>query len=189
MTRVVGLAKLASVVLLTAALAACERSATAPIATEIVPRLDRGGSDQDKSLEAPAHTGGTARRTLGHRGGHVEFDDPSARGIDYELDVPAGAVDGSTTFELKVLPGRTYLVSLTATGADGTDVGKHGFKQPVRLTISYSTAKHPAPAGHLQIVWLPDDGSTPVPVKTQVNSGQKTITGFLPHFSRYTVWF
>ncbi len=183
MTRV-GLAKLAGVLLLTATFAACERSATAPAAPTIAPRLDAGGRDKVQELEAPNHGGGKASGYIGRRGGRVHFDDRSARGVEYWLDVPPGAVDGATLFEMQVLPGETYRVSLKATDHDG-DVGAKGFKQPVRLTISYSTAKHPAPPGRLLVAWFPDDGSAPVPVKTQVNPGQKTATGFLPHFSKW----
>ena len=42
MSRVVGLAKLATVVLITLALGACERSVTAPTVATMAPRLDAG---------------------------------------------------------------------------------------------------------------------------------------------------
>ncbi len=187
MSRVVGLAKLASVLFVTAVLA-CDRSATAPAPLAVAPRLDAGGRDKSQELEAPSHRGGNTSDYVGRRGGRLRFDDASARGIVFQLDIPSGAVDRSTLFEMQVLPGATYQVTLKAT-VDGADVGAKGFKQPLRLTISYSTAKHPAPPGQLLVVWLPDDGSAPVPVKTQFNAGQKTVTGFLPHFSRYSVIF
>jgi len=184
MTRVVGFAKVARALLLTTALAACERSATSPTALTMVPRFDAAGAAQ---LEAPSHRGGTISNAFGRKGGHLEFRDSSAQGIAYQLDVPPDAVDDDATFELNVLPGQSYVVSLKATGAGGADVGRKGFRQAVRLTISYASARHPAAAARMVVLWLPDDGSAPVPMRTLVNPVQKTITAYLPHFCRYTI--
>ncbi len=183
MSRVVGLAKLASVLLLTTAFAACERSTTTPTAP--TPRL--GVADNGQELAAPSHLGGKVSGSIGARGGELHFDDYSARGIEYWLDVPAGAVSGSTAFSMKVNGGRNFRVDLSAT-ADGVDVGARGFARPVRLTISYAAARVPSPS-RLRIVWLPDDGSAPVPVITHVDPNHRTVTGYLPHFSHWTVWY
>ncbi len=184
MARRFTLVQVTAIIMAAAALVACEGSGTGP-AQSTAPRLSVGSNPDTPQLPAPAHKGGKQSGLIGKNGGHLHFDDSSAAGVEYWLDVPAGAVRSNTTFEMEVLPGESYVVSLKAT-ADGGDVGKNGFGQPVRLTISYAAAKHPVTPTRISVAWLPDDGGSPVPVKTQVNPGQKTLTGYLQHFSHYT---
>lgn len=185
MSRRSPLAHVPAVVLSLALLVGCERSATDP-AQVTAPRFGAAHATDNARLQAPEHKGGKQSGVIGRHGGRLHFDDASAPGVDYWLDVPAGAVRSSTTFEMEVLPGAGYDVSLKATVA-GRDVGKDGFGQPVRLTISYATARHPVAPLRLTVAWLPDGGADAIPVKTQINPGQKTLTGYLPHFSKYTV--
>ena len=186
MSRAAPLAKLASLLLLTAIFPACERSATAPtLAPTLAPSLDVRGHKQEARLEAPAHDGGAVARTVGRSGGHVRFHDASARGIEYELDIPAGALKTETAISMTVLGDGHYDVELSAQ-VDGKEVGDKGFRQPLRLTFSYATAKHPAPPPHLAVACVLPDGSFQE-VKTQANPGRKTLTGYLPHFSKWTI--
>ena len=186
MPRLSQLAQVPAVLLAVAMLLACERSSTGP-APATTPSFSVGSTADDGQLQAPGHAGGRQVGTMGSGGGHLHFVDSSTPGIEYWLDVPAGALSTSASVQLEVLPGDRYLVSLRATSAAGEDVGRKGFGQPVRLTISYATTRTAAPPPRLFIACIPDDGGAPVVVKSQVNPGQLTVTGFLPHFSHWSI--
>ena len=102
------------------------------------------------------------------------------------LTVPAGAVDGPTTFTMTKLLGDVE-VGLTATRLLPNDVGSQGFKVPLKLSLSYAgVAETPANAAELKVVWVKANGDLEVQ-PSEVNVAGKVVTGSLSHFSQYAL--
>jgi hypothetical protein len=132
--------------------------------------------------------GESASKVIGPDGGSVEL-------IGHRIDVPAGAVGAPTRFTLTVIPERAE-VELEAT-ADGmlgtvTNVGKRGFRVPVRVTMSYERtrfANNPPGVDHLSILRVVSRlgyaKSEPVPVV--VNEAARTVSAELESFSRFAL--
>jgi hypothetical protein len=102
----------------------------------------------------------------------------------HTLVVPAGAVDGPTTFVM-TKSSDALEVSLTATQSLLNDVGSRGFRKPVTLTLSYKNAESvSADESKLRILWLKPDGTQEAQPSTVDVQGRK-VTADLSHFSDY----
>lgn len=102
------------------------------------------------------------------------------------LTVPAGAVDGPTTFTMTKLVNEIE-VGLTATRLLPNDVGSRGFNVPLKLSLSYAGATEvPANAAELKVLWVKADGSIEAQ-PTAVNTSGKFAVGSLTHFSQYAL--
>ena len=166
------------------ALTACERSSTAPTNT---PAPDPSMASAAVEVGAPRHAGGVVSATIDEHGGSLRFTDAAVHDLTFRLDVPAGAVRQATMFRMIVPAAATYAVNLSATRGNN-DVGQNGFQLPVRLTISYRSANYfNRDPSHLGIAWLPGYGHAPEPVITVLDVSRKEATGYLPHFSKWSL--
>jgi hypothetical protein len=108
--------------------------------------------------------------------------------MGHTLTVPSGAVTVPTLFTLIALPNPYVDVEATATvtGLLGNvvDVGIFGFKKPVTLTLTYSRATNVSNPANLFIGYFRSDG-TIEPLKSAVDTGKKTVSAQLSHFSKY----
>ncbi|HEY8521588.1 MAG TPA: hypothetical protein VIN61_16065 [Gammaproteobacteria bacterium] len=113
--------------------------------------------------------------------------------LGHTLTVPAGAVTSPTLFTMLLgLNGyvEVHLEALSPSLLGGLlNIGGHGFRQPVRVTLSYANAADVVDPSRLVIVHLPGlwgyDRAEPVP--TTVDPVRKTVTAELDHFSRYAL--
>jgi hypothetical protein len=105
----------------------------------------------------------------------------------HRLLVPAGAVTAPTTFVMTKLPGEIE-VGLTATRLLLNDVGRAGFRKPVRLTLSYENAANVTADAEpqLEILWEKANG-TYEPQQSYVDQEANEVRANLNHFSIYTV--
>jgi hypothetical protein len=107
---------------------------------------------------------------------------------NHVLTVPAGAVDGPTTFVMSKLVDEIE-VGLTATRLLPNDIGRQGFNVPVRLSLSYANAAEvPANANQLKVVWVKPTGQLEVQNSTVDASGE-AVVGQLNHFSIYSLMY
>lgn len=103
------------------------------------------------------------------------------------LYVPAGAVEGPTTFHMKLAPGNQIGAELTAVDGQGNDVGRDGFNKPLTLALTYAYATNvPSDPRQMAIGWVRDDG-TIEPQPTQIFPMIKLAIGQLDHFSKYVL--
>jgi hypothetical protein len=103
---------------------------------------------------------------------------------NHVLTVPAGAVDGPTTFTMSKLVDEIE-VGLTATRLLPNDVGHAGFNVPVTLSLSYENAAEvPANLARLRIVWVKDNGQMEVQASS-LDTANEVVVGSLNHFSAY----
>ena len=103
----------------------------------------------------------------------------------HHLSVPAGAVTGPTLFTMTRVNDKNLQVDLTATRALPNDVGRVGFRVPLKLTVNYRSIRIPDPT-QLKVVWIKPDGTT-VPQETEVDTKGKFVIGSLNHFSAYAL--
>jgi hypothetical protein len=106
----------------------------------------------------------------------------------HEVHIPAGAVDRVTTFTLKKAVGTQVWYSLTAIGADGTNVGAAGFKKPIEVTVYYGDAVNVPDPTKLGLGWVVNgkvqEFNTP-----KLDRKKKTVLFKLDHFSEYAlIW-
>jgi hypothetical protein len=105
---------------------------------------------------------------------------------NHVLTVPAGAVDGPTTFTMSKLVDQIE-VGLTATQILSNDVGSAGFHVPVTLSLSYANATEvPANASEMKVGWVRPNGSIEVQ-RSQVDASGEVVIGSLNHFSAYAI--
>lgn len=109
---------------------------------------------------------------------------------EHVLSVPADAVGEPTVFSMSLADSAHIRVNLAATriSADGqiVNVGEAGFRKPVQLTLSYSTATEPVDEGELLILWARSDGTLEAQ-PTTVDTAAKRVKSDLGHFSGYVV--
>jgi len=113
--------------------------------------------------------------------------------LGHTLAVPAGAVTSPTLFTMLLgLNGyiEVNLEALSPSLLGGLlNIGGHGFRRPVRVTLSYANAADVVDPSRLVIVHLPGlwGYETAEPVPTTVDPVRKTVTAELDHFSRYAI--
>lgn len=104
------------------------------------------------------------------------------------LKVPANAVPSPTFFSIQVVEGEAYQLKFKAWRAlDGAAVTQ--FTQvPLEITYDVSDLVNSDPTG-LVVVYLQDGTTTGAmeKVATKVNGTNRTVTGYLTHFSSYAV--
>jgi hypothetical protein len=123
-------------------------------------------------------TVGVVSAVIGQSGGALNLG-------KHFLTVPAGAVDGPTTFTVTKLSGELK-VELTASRLLPNDVGSAGFRVPVKLGVSYESASAVPDASQLKVVWVKPDGTMEVQ-QSNVDVYGKVVVGSLNHFSAYAV--
>jgi hypothetical protein len=120
---------------------------------------------------------GTVTGVIGSAGGRLQLG-------RHELQVPAGAVSGPTTFAMTKLSVDELKFGLTATQLLPNDVGARGFAVPVKLVIDFGRAVNVADASVLQVLWIkPLGGLEAQP--TQIDFAGRRAIGELSHFSDY----
>jgi hypothetical protein len=125
--------------------------------------------------------GGTAAGIIGVGGGTITSG-------GHTIIVPAGAVDGPTSFSLETLAEgyvEVYLLAL----AGGSNVGAQGFNgHAVTLILSYANAnaQDTSDPSKLTILRHHANGSVEV-LPSTVNTSAQTVTAALGHFSRYAM--
>jgi hypothetical protein len=119
-------------------------------------------------------TVGTVTAVIDEKGGSLSIGGTT-------LDVPAGAVDGPTTFTVNK-PNGELAFDFSATRNTPNDIGSAGFPVPLKLTIDYSDIPNAmdAPA----VIWIKPDGRAEA-LQTKVDSANKTMTAEVTHFSIY----
>ena len=132
------------------------------------------GKDGYKMVQETDPTVGTVTAVIDRRGGSLSIGGTT-------LDVPAGAVDGPTTFTVNK-PNGELAYDFSATQKTPNDVGSAGFAVPLTLTIDYSgiPSDMEAPA----IIWIKPDGRAEA-LQTRVDTASKTMTAQVTHFSIY----
>jgi hypothetical protein len=113
---------------------------------------------------------------------------------NHVLAVPAGAVDNPTLFTM-TKPSGAIKVDLTATSVvpntrvpSGVpnNIGKRGFKVPLKLAMSYETiAQVPNPSA-LKVGWVKPNGTVEIQ-ESSVDVYGKVVVGTLKHFSAYAI--
>jgi hypothetical protein len=120
-------------------------------------------------------------KVIGLEGGSIEL-------AGHTLTVPEGAVVEPTLFVLGVLPNGYVQVELFALVANPLrgliNVGEQGFRRPVTLSLTYSWASGVDNPEDLLILHLRED-RVAEPVPSTVDTGTRTVTAQLEHFSRY----
>lgn len=104
------------------------------------------------------------------------------------LFIPPGAVDGKTTFRMEKEDGDHVRLHLTASRYSENDVGRLGFKRPVRLMLSYEGAANVSARDiqALSVMYIrPDDKVEPLP--SSVNYYDRWVGTDLRHFSEYGI--
>ena len=102
------------------------------------------------------------------------------------LTVPAGAVTAPTTFTMTKLVDEIE-VGLTATRLLPNDVGRQGFKVPVKLSLSYANATQvPANVSEMKVAWVMANGTLQAQPSVVDPSGE-VVVGSLQHFSAYAI--
>ena len=128
----------------------------------------------------------TVTRLLGVDGGTL-------LNLGHRLVVPAGAVDGPTTFTLGVLLNGTTQIDLTAFAPGGSgkiDVGAEGFNRPVRVDMTYSRASvRDRDEDDLVVLRLNPAGldSLHEVVPATIDERNEKATFWLEHFSKYAM--
>jgi hypothetical protein len=127
-----------------------------------------------KMVQETDPTVGTVTAVIDEKGGSLSIGGTT-------LDVPAGAVDGPTTFTVNK-PNGELAYDFSATQQTPNDVGSAGFAVPLTLTISYASIPNAmeAPA----VIWIKPDGRAEA-LQTKVDSANKTMTAEVTHFSIY----
>lgn len=104
------------------------------------------------------------------------------------LKVPANAVTSPTFFSVQVVEGDVYQLKFRAWRAlDGAAVTQFN-RVPLEITYDVSDLENSDPTG-LVVVYLQDGTTTGgmEKVATKVNGPNRTVTGYLTHFSSYAV--
>ena len=113
--------------------------------------------------------------------------------LGHKLTIPAGAVLQPTLFSLIVLPTGHVEVHLTAISTNWLgmvlNVGKQGFKKPVKVTLTYERSTNVADPSTLIILREKGLFGQPEPMPSTVDTATKTVTADLDHFSRYFIAF
>ena len=105
---------------------------------------------------------------------------------NHVLTVPAGAVDGPTTFTMTKLVNEIE-VGLTATRLLPNDIGREGFAVPVHLSLSFANAADvPANIAEYKVAWKKADGTLEIQ-PTVVDASGSAAIGALNHFSQYNL--
>lgn len=112
--------------------------------------------------------------------------------LGHTLTVPRGAVTSPTLFTMLVgLNGyvEVHLEALVPSLFGLLNIGGRGFREPVRLTLSYANATNVGDPNDLVIVHLPGwwGYRTAEPLPSTVDTARKTVTAELDHFSRYAM--
>ena len=201
------LAGLALACTLLAAACADDFSPTGPILTSALSHNERGSVEQNwGSWHGGSWDGGSrdgesrqsflrlpesglawwnkeASAVIGPGGGTVTLRSGSSPAY-HSITVPAGTVKKPTRFVMKLGPGPTINVLLSATVvANGRRITR--FKQPLSLTMSFHGSNAKDVRG-LKVVYLEGTDVREV-LKSRVNANEKTVTGEVWHFSRYAV--
>jgi hypothetical protein len=102
------------------------------------------------------------------------------------LKVPANAVASPTWFSLQVIESNTYTVKFKAWRLlDGAAVTQFN-RVPLEMTFDVSDLENPDPRG-LTVVYLQDGTITGALEKVSSKVNGSTVTGYLTHFSTYSV--
>ncbi len=105
------------------------------------------------------------------------------------LTVPKGAITIPTLFTVAALPTGVIDASLTATTTNLlgllTDVGSIGFKKPVTITMSYARATNVKDPSKLFLVYYDYSKNKLVPLKSTVDTRNRTVSAQVDHFSKY----
>lgn len=145
----------------------------APVATPGISMMRAAQPGQQK----------VAVQMIGAQGGTIELD-------GRRLIVPAGAVSTPTLFKVTISSDQFVRVELKATRrnhkGNDDDVGGQGFARPIRLEFSYTLASGVTDPSKLGIAWVREDG-TMVRLPSVVNTGKKTVSSDLEHFSGYAL--
>jgi hypothetical protein len=129
---------------------------------------------------------------IGPEGGTLVL---TGRGLDgklaaHTLTVPARAVAQRLLFTMELTSTTHLEVELNAflvapDGTTTTEVGQHGFKRPVTLSLSYAGATNVVSPSALNIVWIEDGKAREKVRKVRDDSSKQWVAGELNHFSRY----
>lgn len=132
------------------------------------------------------NTEAKATKVIGIKGGSIIGDLGS-------IVVPARAVTEPTTFYVHIKQDGYLSIELTATRKDAAgntiDVGGNGFPVPVKATLSYKNAVDNFDPYKLKVYYMVDgtyDGRMEE-VPTTVDTGKKTVSAQLQHFSGYII--
>ncbi|HEX6924331.1 MAG TPA: hypothetical protein VF167_02825 [Longimicrobiaceae bacterium] len=104
------------------------------------------------------------------------------------LLVPQGAVTADTKFRIVKEDGDHVRLHLTASRHGDNDVGRLGFRRPVRLMLSYEGARNVSSSqvNGLQVMYIrPDQKVEPLP--SMVNYYDRWVGTDLRHFSEYGI--
>ena len=104
------------------------------------------------------------------------------------LFVPAGAVNQPTTFRIEKKDGDHVRLHLTASRFGDNDVGRRGFKRPVRLMLSYEGSSNLSArdVAELRVMYIrPDQQIEALP--SSVNYYDRWVGTDLRHFSEYGI--
>lgn len=119
----------------------------------------------------------------------IDSDGGTIKTAAYTLTVPRGAVVRNTKFEVKPTNTGAYMLELKAyeKGLLGlVSVGQKGFRKPVLLTISYARAEGVTDVRKLGIIYIVSPEQVELQ-QTSIDTGNRTITSPLSHFSRYAM--
>ena len=97
---------------------------------------------------------------------------------DVMLEIPAGAVGNDTLFSISIPDPLVFF----------NEFGTHGlvFNNPVKVTMSYRDANLiGVDESSIRIVWLDERDGTLKDIDCVIDRNNKTVTGFLNHFSAY----
>lgn len=176
--------RLSAMPLLAAALwvAACSEqiAPTEPLLTPAQAELNR--SERSASRLAGSIPEFDVSATIGPEGGSLGVE-------GYTLTVPRNAVSEPTVFTFASIDNGYIQVQSTATtvgSSDLNDVGRAGFKTPVLISLSYSSAGGVPSWLKLVLAYVGPDG-TLEPVPSRFNVARKVVTGAVSHFSDYAL--
>ncbi len=150
---------------------ACDRAATPTSPSTAAPRASVNGGWT--LVRSSTQSAVTVSVVLGGAGGTMSVN-------GHTLAVPAGALEQPTRITMSTISGSSIRVSLSAEDAR-TGQPVMAFSTPVRLGLSYASAKVSNPA-KLKVGWLMDGSIMAVQAST-VDKSHKQVVSSLHHFS------
>ncbi len=162
---------------------ACDRSVTAP---GLEPARAGLGSATEQQLTGNAGAGSTMA-LVPVVGGRIDLAARPGYPVDCTLEVPAGALDGPTIFELTgESAGADVAVRVTGQATELQSDPQAFGDQPILLTLTYA-----APEGtqDVTVEFSPPDGSETVVVRATLHAGRATVLAFRRGRSKYSVIF
>jgi hypothetical protein len=163
-------------------LSACDsaQQLTSP-SGDIAPQFGVKSGKRELATVTVSELGGHGSAVVSNGAGGYIVVENLAGELVARLDIPAGAVQKGTTFEMTV--GADYSIELTATSVNAksfNDVGSAGFKKPVYLTFNTTFIVRD---GNLGVAEIRNDALVPVPSFEDRFNGR--LIGILRHFSGY----